>query len=449
MGANIVRWVGPRNRATATCQHNGAVTSLPHPPGDYPTYPVGLRLAGRRVVVVGGGNVAQRRVPTLIAAGAEVYVVSPVVTPAIEGLVGSREVVWFERGFEDSDLDGAWYVMAATDDEAVNERVSVLADEQRIFCVRADNADAATAFTPATGTHAGDTVAVMGGTAADRDPRRHARLRDEIVTALREGTLAPVGQRDPGPGVVLVGGGPGDPELISIAGRKALMEADLVVADRLAPRELLAELPADTEIVDVAKLPRGRSAQQEQINTLLVEAALAGRRVARFKGGDNFLFGRGFEEVLACREAGVPVSVIPGISSPLAVPAVAGIPVTHRGLTHELSIVSGHLPPGHPDSLVQWGALASLRGTIVLMMAVENAPLIAEVLVRGGRDVATPVGIVCDGTMPTERTVLTTLGEVAKALVSEQVQPPAIIVIGEVVRLAHPEHYAPPVGQGG
>ena len=146
--ANTVRWVGPRNTATTTCQHNGAVTSLPHPPGDYPTYPVGLRLAGRRVVVVGGGNVAQRRVPTLIAAGAEVYVVSPVVTPAIEGLVGSREVVWHERGFEDSDLDGAWYVMAATDDAAVNERVSVLADEHRIFCVRADNADAATAFTP-------------------------------------------------------------------------------------------------------------------------------------------------------------------------------------------------------------------------------------------------------------------------------------------------------------
>ena len=114
--------------------------------------------------------------------------------------------------------------------------------------------------------------------------------------------------------------------------------------------------------------------------------------MARFKGGDNFVFGRGFEEVLACREAGVPVTVIPGISSPLAVPAVAGIPVTHRGVTHDLTIVSGHLPPGHPESLVQWGALASLRGTIVLMMAVENAPLIAEVLLRGGRDAATPVG---------------------------------------------------------
>jgi uroporphyrin-III C-methyltransferase/precorrin-2 dehydrogenase/sirohydrochlorin ferrochelatase len=238
-----------------------------------------------------------------------------------------------------------------------------------------------------------------------------------------------------------VGGGPGDPELISVAGRKALMEADLVVADRLAPRELLAELPSDTEIIDVAKLPRGRSTTQEQINRIIVEQAQAGRLVARFKGGDSFLFGRGYEEVLACRAAGVPVTVIPGISSPLAVPAVAGIPVTHRGVTHDLTIVSGHLPPGHPDSLVQWGALASLRGTIVLMMAVENAPVIAEVLLRGGRASDTAVAIVCDGTMPTERTVLTTLGELAGTITSERVQPPAIIVIGEVVAVANPERY--------
>ena len=406
----------------------------------------GCASRGARCWSSGGGNVAQRRVPTLIAAGADVHLVSPEVTPAIEGQVGSGEVHWLERGFEDHDLDGAWYVMAATDDPAVNARVSELAEQQRIFCVRADDADAATAFTPAVGRHAGDTVAVMGSSAADRDPRRHASLRDEIVTALREGSLAAKHHRDHGPGVVLVGGGPGDPELISVAGRKALMEADVVVADRLAPRELLAELPADTEIVDVAKLPRGRSAQQEQINRVIVEAALAGKRVARFKGGDNFVFGRGYEEVIACQEAGVPVTVIPGISSPLGVPAVAGIPVTHRGVTHDLVIVSGHLPPGHPDSLVQWGALASLRGTIVLMMAVENAPLIAEVLLRGGRDALTPVAVVCDGTMPTERTVLSTLGDLAKDLVEHRVQPPAIIVVGEVVRVARPDHYGTSAG---
>ena len=309
--------------------------------------------------------------------------------------------------------------------------------------MRADDADAATAFTPAVGSHAGDTVAVMASQAADRDPRRHAALRDEIVTALREGALATKQTTrrpgDPLPGVVLVGGGPGDPELVSVAGRKALMEADVVVADRLAPRELLGELPADTEIVDVAKLPRGRAAQQEEINRVLVERALAGKRVARFKGGDGFVFGRGYEEVLACQAAGVPVTVVPGVSSALGVPAIVGIPVTHRGVTHDFTVVSGHLPPGHPESLVQWAALGALRGTIVLMMAVENAPLIAEVLVRGGRAVDTPVAVVCDGTMPTERTVLTTLGELGRAIADHEVQPPAVIVVGEVVGVAHPD----------
>ena len=450
MLANIVRGLGAGNRPVLERPHNGTVTPPPtpaeHAPDDFPTYPVGLRLAGRKVVVVGGGNVAQRRVPTLIASGAVVYVVSPVVTPAIEGLVGSGEVTWSARGFEDTDLDDAWYVMAATDDPAVNARISLLAEERRMFCVRADDADAATAFTPASGYHAGDTVAVMGRSASDRDPRRHAALRDEIVAGLREGSLS-ARHRKPRrdgvlPGVVLVGGGPGDPELVTVAGRKALMEADLVVADRLAPRELLGELPADTEIVDVAKLPRGRSTQQAQINRILVEAARAGRRVARFKGGDSFVFGRGYEEVLACREAGIPVTVIPGISSALSVPAVAGIPVTHRGVAHELTIVSGHLPPGHPDSLVQWGALAAMHGTIVLLMAVDNAPLISEVLLRGGRSAETPVAVVCDGSMPTERTVLATLGSLVDVLAAEAVRPPAVIVVGEVVAVAHPSAYA-------
>jgi uroporphyrin-III C-methyltransferase/precorrin-2 dehydrogenase/sirohydrochlorin ferrochelatase len=331
--------------------------------------------------------------------------------------------------------------MAATDDPEVNRAVSRVAEEHRIFCVRADDADAATAFTPAVGSHGGDTVAVMASAAADRDPRRHAGLRDEIVTGLREGSLAVKAHRERTPGVVLVGGGPGDPELISVAGRKALMEADVVVADRLAPRELLADLPSDTEIVDVAKLPRGRAAQQEEINRVIVEAALAGKRVVRFKGGDSFVFGRGFEEIQACREAGVAVQVIPGLSSPLAVPAIAGIPVTHRHVAHDFTVISGHVPPGHPESLVDWPSVAGLRGTLLLMMAVENAPVIAQTLVESGRDAGTPVAVVCDGSMPEERTVLTTLGELGADLERHGVRPPAIIVVGEVVAVAHPQHF--------
>jgi len=404
---------------------------------DIDTYPAGLRLTGRRVFVVGGGHVAQRRVPQLLAAGAAVHVVSPAVTPAIEGLVGAGEVTWHERGFEDADLEDTWYVVAATDVTEVNERVSAAAESRRIFCVRADDAHEATAWTPAVGRAAGFTIAVLGS----REPRRSAAIRDEILTGLRDGTILAHDQRRHTAGVTLVGGGPGDPDLISVAGRKALMEADVVVADRLAPRELLGELPPDVELVDVAKLPRGRSAMQEEINRVIVQRALEGKRVVRFKGGDNFVFGRGYEEVLACREAGVPVTVIPGLTSPVAVPAVAGIPVTHRGVAHEFTVISGHLPPGHEESLTNWDAVSSLRGTLVLMMAVHNAPVIAATLVAGGRSADTPVAVLCDGTMPAERTVLATLGTLAAEMEAQHVQPPAIIVVGEVVAVAHPERF--------
>jgi len=235
--------------------------------------------------------------------------------------------------------------------------------------------------------------------------------------------------------VVLVGGGPGDPELISVAGRKALMEADIVVADRLAPRELLAELPADTEIVDVAKLPRGRSAQQDQINQVIVEAAKAGKRVVRFKGGDSFVYGRGFEEALACEAAGVPWTVIPGLTSAIAVPAVAGIPVTHRGVAHEFTVVSGHVPPDSPESLVDWPALARLRGTLVVLMGLKNLPRIAARLVAEGRAPHTPAAVVQEGSTSAQRVLRSTLGEVAAAAAEAGIRPPAVVVVGDVVSI--------------
>jgi uroporphyrin-III C-methyltransferase/precorrin-2 dehydrogenase/sirohydrochlorin ferrochelatase len=400
---------------------------------DYPPYPSGLRLAGRRVVVVGGGHVAQRRIPALIAVGADVVVVAREVTPAVEGL--GAEITLHLRDFVESDLDDAWYAIAATDDPATNEAVAKAAEERRIFCVRSDDARDATAWTPAVGRHEGVTVAVLG----NREPRKSAAVRDEIMHALREGVITTTPNRTPG--VVLVGGGPGDPELVTIAARNALASADVVVADRLAPRELLAELSPDCELIDVAKLPRGRSAAQEFINKVIVEKALEGKRVVRFKGGDNFVFGRGFEEVIACNAAGVPVTVIPGLSSSISVPGRAGIPVTHRGVAHEFTVISGHIPPGHADSLVEWPAVARMRGTIVLMMAVENAPAIATALIEGGRPADTPVAVIIEGTMPEERTVLSTLGTLADDLVAGNVKPPAIIVVGEVVAVAHPQRF--------
>ena len=401
----------------------------PHP------YLAGLVLTGRKVVVVGGGHVAQRRVSGLLAAGADVTVVSLEVTPAIEGLAGELTLVL--REFTEADLDGAWYVVAATDDPVVNARVVAAAEARHTFCVRADDALNGTAWTPAVGHHGSVTVVVLG----NREPRKSAALRDDIVTALRDGHLTASDALDRSPGVVLVGGGPGEPELVTVAARHALATADVVVADRLAPRELLDELGPHVELIDVAKLPRGRSASQQTINEVIVDRARAGKRVVRFKGGDNFVFGRGYEELLACAAADVPVTVVPGLSSAIAVPARVGIPVTHRGVAHEFTVISGHLPPGHPDSLVAWDAVAGLRGTLVLLMAVDNAPAIADVLLAGGRDAATPVAVIVDGTMPTERTVLSTLGTLAHDLAAHRVVPPAIIVVGEVVAVARPAHY--------
>ncbi|MCF6746744.1 uroporphyrinogen-III C-methyltransferase, partial [Blastococcus sp. KM273128] len=153
----------------------------------------------------------------------------------------------------------------------------------------------------------------------------------------------------------------------------------------------------EVEIIDAAKLPRGRAMAQERINQLLVEHARAGRRVVRLKGGDPYVFGRGYEELQACTAAGIPVEVVPGITSAVAVPALAGIPLTHRGLTHEFTVVSGHLPPGHPDSLVDGPALARLRGTLVVLMGVDTAPTIATTLIQHGRDPHTPVAVVTAG----------------------------------------------------
>lgn len=237
-------------------------------------------------------------------------------------------------------------------------------------------------------------------------------------------------------GVTLVGAGPGDPDLVTIAGLKALLGADVVVTDRLVPRELLAGLGPDVELIDVAKFPRSRFTAQEDINAVLLDRARAGKRVVRLKGGDSYVFGRGFEEVLHLQQAGVPVRVIPGLSSSISVPALAGIPVTHRGVVHEFTVVSGHVPPDHPGSLIDWAGLAQMRGTIVLLMAVENAGLIATALMNGGRSADTAAAVICDGSLPTERTITSSLGRLGSDIARGNIEPPAIIVIGDVVTLA-------------
>ncbi|MFF0487711.1 uroporphyrinogen-III C-methyltransferase [Nocardia sp. NPDC003482] len=402
---------------------------MPNHPDDQhagdPNYLVGLDLAGRRVVVIGGGTVAQRRLGLLIASGARVHLVSRAVTPAVEAMATAGQLTLDLRDYADGDLDGAWYAMACTDEPETNAAVVAEATRRRIFCVRADNARLGTAVTPATARYEGLTLGVL----ASGRHRRSAAVRTALLEALQSGVVAE--DADPmAPGVALVGGGPGDPDLITVRGRRLLARANLVVADRLAPPELLAELSPEVEVVDAAKIPYGRAMAQEAINTALIEGAKAGKFVVRLKGGDPYVFGRGFEEVEACAAAGVPVTVVPGVTSAISVPALAGIPVTHRGVTHEFVVVSGHVAPDHPDSLVDWPALARLRGTIVLLMAVERIEQFATALIDGGRPADTPVTVIQEGSLRTQRVLRAELGSVAERVRAEGIRPPAIIVIG-------------------
>jgi uroporphyrin-III C-methyltransferase / precorrin-2 dehydrogenase / sirohydrochlorin ferrochelatase len=392
------------------------------------TYLVGMRLSGRKVVVVGAGSVAQRRLPLLVANGADVHVISRSATPAVEAMSG---ITLELREFRDGDLEDAWYAIAATDDPAVNAAVVAEAERRRIFCVRADVAREGTAVTPASFEYDGLSVGVLAG----GEHRRSAAIRSAIHEAMQQGLIAGDDAAAPDMrrgGVALVGGGPGDPELITVRGRRLLANADVVVADRLAPPELLAELPPHVEVIDAAKIPYGRAMAQDAINEVLIDRAKAGKFVVRLKGGDPFVFARGYEELLACADAGIPVTVVPGVTSAIAVPALAGVPVTHRAVNHEFVVVSGHVAPGHPESLVNWNALAAMSGTIVLLMAVERIELFADALLEGGRPADTPVLVVQHGTTASQRTLRATLSDAAERIREDGIRPPAIIVIGSV-----------------
>lgn len=263
-----------------------------------------------------------------------------------------------------------------------------------------------------------------------RDPTPEDLAAADLVVRPRPRADAPEAN---GPGrVSLVGGGPGDPGLLTLAGRDAIASADLVVADRLAPLAALRWAPPHAEVVDVGKVPGGRSTSQAEINRLLVEGAAAGKHVVRFKGGDSFVFGRGGEEAIACARAGVPVHVVPGVSSSVAGPASAGIPVTHRGLVQGFTVVSGHVPPQDPTSTLDYDALARLGTTIVVLMGVRTLDAICTALVKSGLDPATPAAVVADASLPSQREVRGTVVTIAAAAEEADVGPPAVAVIGHV-----------------
>jgi uroporphyrin-III C-methyltransferase len=235
--------------------------------------------------------------------------------------------------------------------------------------------------------------------------------------------------------VAIVGGGPGDPDLITVRGLRLLQQADVVVVDRLAPRALLEQLGPGVEIVDVGKTPYCETTTQEQIEDVLVERARRGLRVVRLKGGDPFVFGRGGEEVATCVAAGIPVEVVPGVTSALAGPAAAGIPVTHRGVAATVTVVSAHVEPGADRDPVDWDALARLGGTVVVLMGVARLPAVTAALLSHGRPGSTPAAVVESATTERQRVTVAPLDHIAEAALANQVRPPAVLVVGEVVGL--------------
>nr|WP_197704413.1 uroporphyrinogen-III C-methyltransferase [Jatrophihabitans sp. GAS493] len=397
-------------------------------------FPLMLDLAGRRVLVVGGGAVAARRVTRLLEAQAQIEVVAPEVVAELNAQAGPQLTVT-RRTFVEGDIDGAWLVCACTDDARTNEIVASVAARARVFCIRSDHAPGGSARTPALLRRGEVTVAITSGD----DPQRSLALRDAIALAIDLGSLEsrPVRAAKHG-SVALVGGGPGHPELITVRGRRLVAEADVVVVDRLAPRELLADLPDHVEIIDCGKSAHRHNLTQAQINEILIARAGAGKRVVRLKGGDPFVFGRGSEEMLACMAAGIPVSVVPGISSALAAPAAAQIPLTHRGVAADFAVVSGHLDPASGSKGFDWATLATGPATIVLLMAMEHLGEITSELIRHGRPAQTPAAAIHRATLAGQQTVRSTLGDLASQVREAGLSAPSVVIVGEVVDLFDP-----------
>ncbi len=345
-----------------------------------------LDLTGRRVLVCGAGPLAMGPVRALLDAGALVRVLGTEPADTILDLAQRRLLVLERRSPTPTDVATARLVVVAE---------PVLNDAVRRWC-----ADAGIPIT-------------IGRSAADDPEHRGQEVR-------RPGS------------VTLVGGGPGDPGLITVAGLAAVRTADVVVTDRLAPLAVLDQAPEHALIVDVAKIPRGAFTPQQRINEVLIDHARAGRRVVRLKGGDSFVFGRGGEEWQACAAAGIAVHVVPGVSSALAGPALAGIPVTHRQLTQGFTVVSGHLPPGDPGSTLNWGALARAHTTLVILMGVATLPAITAELIARGLPADTPAVSVADAGLPRQRSVRGTLADIAERSAAAEVLAPAVTVIGAV-----------------
>ncbi|HEX2613371.1 MAG TPA: uroporphyrinogen-III C-methyltransferase [Fibrobacteria bacterium] len=436
-------------------------------------YPLEIDLREQPVLMVGGGPVAARKLPELLACGARVTLVAPELCAAASRLAPG--LTWEKRTFDAADVRGHKLVFACTDSPEANGAVAAACAAADIPCNRADKAKDGTFIVPGVIRRAGVTVSVS---TSGQAPALTRHLKRKLSSVLGEewGELAAIlaearthstdaspdslpfetlaqAVRDGGPDaaramveasagtthassvpgnaihpVLLIGAGPGDPSLLTIGAAEALRSAEVVLYDRLASQAVLELVPENCERVPVEKRGHFESERQERINAMLVEYARAGKRVARLKGGDPFVFGRGYEEALALEAADLPWRVLPGVSSSIAAPALAGIPLTHRGVARSFAVASGVAGHAVNESFPK-------ADTLVLLMALFRFEEILPRLLKAGYSPETPAAVIQDGSLPSQRALRATLGTLREEAAKAGIDSPALIVVGDVVNL--------------
>ena len=454
-----------------------------------PLFPAFLDLAGRRVLLVGGGAVARRKAEALLESGADVVVGAPALVPDLARAVAEGRLVHREGFFLPDWLDETWLVIAATDDPTVNAEVAREAEARRIWANVVDDAPRCSFQVPARVERGPLQVAISsrgeapmlarwlrekleieldhalgplaGWLGGKREALRTrfpdtARRRQVIETlirgpaadALRHGdhdaaetafNAALAEDATPRGRVILVGAGPGDPGLLTLRGLRALNQADVVLHDRLVSAEVLALARRDADRIEVAKEAGTHHTTQERIHELLLEHARAGKTVVRLKGGDPFVFGRGGEELEFLRAAGIPYEVVSGITAALACGAYAGIPLTHRDHAQSVRFVTAHCR--NSIDTLDWAALAQERQTLAVYMGVQGLDTIRDRLIAHGRSHDTPFALIENGSRANQRVVLGSLGNLPERALSEKVGSPALLILGEVAALAKDLHW--------
>lgn len=447
--------------------------------------PIFLNIKGKKCVVVGGGEVAFRKASLLLRAGADLNIVAATLSEELRSLCHEHNATVVERDFQDTDLNEATLVVAATDNNRVNQHVSELSSSLNIPVNVVDQPHLCSFIMPSIVDRSPIVVAISSGGSSPILTRKIKELNesmipgridklaamlgsyrervkqeiedfserirfweqvldseipeliyngqdDEAKLALEKWLESPGDDRVGGE-VYLVGAGPGDPDLLTLRALRLMHKADIVLYDRLVSPEILLKLRPDAEKIYVGKRSADHAVPQETINEMLVRLAQEGKRVLRLKGGDPFIFGRGGEELESLAAAGIPFQIVPGITAASGCASYAGIPLTHRDYSQSVRFLTGHTKDGRVP--LQWDILVKEQQTLVFYMGLAGLPVICEQLLKHGMSATTPVAIVQQGTTQTQKVVVGKLNEIADLAVQSEIQAPTIIIIGEVVRL--------------